>query len=474
MLNIKTVISLISCLILGYSSEAQIKLPNIFSNGMVLQQDASNAIWGKAIPGNKIEVLVSWSKNSYSTKVKKDSSWVVKIPTRKASYKKNTIRIIAVNDTIILNNVLIGEVWLCSGQSNMEMRMKGNRSQAVEGSLEAIISSKNEYIRSFHIKKRSAIYVENEVEGDWQISSPTTTGGFSAVGYFFAKKLQSTLDVPVAFIVSSWGASSIEAWMSQKALSTFENIELPKSEKDNKIKMQTPTVLFNGMINGIVGYGIKGILWYQGETNRDNYKQYPSLFKKMHQDWVNRWSIGSLPIYFAQIAPFDYWGSTQNSSFFREAQSKIDRFQKNTAMIVLSDVGDSLCIHPSQKKEVGNRFAYMAMGKSYGMGFLDYRSTRYKNIKIEGDKVKVYFDSPLGVTFNDNERTGFEISGTDKKFYPAKVQFEVHTEKVITLTSDKVPHPVAVRYQWRNYFKATLFGPNGLPVSSFRSDDWEK
>ncbi len=457
------------------SSLAQISLPRLFTDGMILQQQAKVAIWGKAIPGQKVEILPSWSDTSYSSIVSKDSTWQLRLNTPEASYKKHQITVTSGKEILMIRDMLIGEVWLCSGQSNMALPLNGAPNQGVEGSLDAIVNSENDCIRYFGVHQVSSIKEQKEVQGTWQIASPNTAGNFSAVGYFFARKLQKTLNVPVGIIVSAWGGSRIEAWMSKESLSSFNFVMFPKTEEDNKVKMQTPTVLFNGMLPGIVGFGIKGVLWYQGESNRDIYKQYPELFKAMHHDWVKRWNIGDFPIYFAQIAPFAYenMDKAPHSALMRESQSQIANKQPLTGMVVLSDVGDSLCIHPPKKREVGERLAYLAMGKTYGMDFLKYQSPQYKSIEIKDDKILVSFDSSMGITFNENKRTGFEIAGADQIFYPATVRFDAHYDSVITLSSTHVSKPIAIRYGWRNYFRATLFGANGLPVSSFRSDTWE-
>lgn len=455
---------------------AQLSLSKLFVDNMVLQQNAEVSIWGKATPGTIINVYPSWAEKPYIKKATNDSCWSLKVRTPPASYQSYNINIFTKDDFIKINDVLIGEVWLCSGQSNMALQLKGAYNQGVEGSLGAIVNSKNDFVRFFGVQPKSSVNLESEIHGVWQLLSPKTAGSLSAVSYFFSQKVQKILDVPVGVIICAWGGSRIESWMSKESLLNFDSVKLPKSERDNKVKMQTPTVLFNGMINGLIGYGMRGVLWYQGESNRDIYKIYPDLFASMHKDWEQKWGIGNFPIYSAQITPFAYenMDNAPHSAFMREAQVKIADTQKNTDIIILSDVGDSICIHPPKKQEVGERFAYMVLGKTYGMDFLDFKSPQYKNIEIINDSVIVNFDSPMGVTFNENERTGFEISGKDKVFYNAEVHFDVHYDKSIVLTSDNVPQPVAVRYGWRNYFKATLFGSNGLPVSSFRTDDWEK
>ena len=462
-------------LLLSNVSFAQLKLANIFADDMVLQQKSSTAIWGKADPGTTVQIINTWDNKKYSCKVANDSSWVIKIATPEASYNQQTITVVS-NDTIItLQNILIGEVWLCSGQSNMEMKMKGILNQGVEGYLNATLNSKNEYIRYFDVTKRTTIKIRKDVQGSWAIASPVTTGEFSAAAYFFARTLQKNINVPVAIISCNWGGSRIEAWMSPEALSSFDFVKFPQTKEDNKDLVLAPTVLYNGMLNSLAGYAIKGVLWYQGESNLDVCEQYPALFEAMHNDWIKKWGIGDFPIYFAQIAPFEYrmYDPAAKSHMMREAQLKISQTQPNTGMIVLMDIGDSLTIHPPQKLQVGERFAYLTMAKLYGIDYLDYKSPSFKSMKIEGDKVFVSFDSENGVTFLDNPRNGFEIAGEDRKFYPAQVKFDVHINTMLTLSSPHVSNPVAIRYAWRNFVKATLFGPNGMPVSSFRTDNWD-
>ena len=472
----KIIVLVLSTFLFFEISAARAKLAAIFADDMVLQQNSRVAIWGNAVPGESVEVKPSWGEKTYSVKAAADSSWRVRVETPQASYIPYTIEIIAEN-RIKLNNVLIGEVWLCGGQSNMGLTMKGAPNQGVEGSLQAILTSRNNNLRYFGVKNRSSIKIEHEVQGKWEIASPFTTGSFSATAYYFARLLQKTLDVPVAIVVCCWGGSTIEAWMSPESLAPFAYAKIPKTKEDNKVEMQTPTVLYNGMLRSIAGYGIKGAIWYQGESNLSVYKQYPALFKAMHKDWESRWEIGEFPVYLDQIAPFAYenLNKAPSSALMREAQSFIAKSQPNTGMAVLLDVGDSLCIHPARKQQAGERLAYLALGKTYGMDYLDYQSPSYDSVKVDGEKLMIFFDNaPLGITFFENKRTGFEIAGSDRKFYPATVKFNAHFDKYLTLSSPEVSHPIAARYAWRNYVKATLFGTNGLPVSSFRTDDWEE
>lgn len=223
------------------------------------------------------------------------------------------------------------------------------------------------------------------------------------------------------------------------------------------------------MLKSILGYAIKGVAWYQGESNRLNYKNYPSLFKAMHEDWINKWAIGVFPIYFCQIAPYEY--GTGNSALMREAQMKIAQSQPNTDIAILMDIGEEKCIHPAAKKEAGERLAFLALKNSYGFDSFAYKSPTFKSMNILNNVATLTFDNVSdGLSTFGNELTGFEIAGNDKKFYPANVKI---VKKALEVSSKDVPNPVAVRYGFKNYFKGCLFGTNGLPVSSFRTDDWD-
>lgn len=450
---------------------AQISLPSVFNNDMVLQQQSNVALWGKAIPGKVMTVKTSWNNKVYTVAVAADSSWRVKVVTPKASYNSYTINFnCGVTKTI--NNILIGEVWLCGGQSNMEMPVKGFSNQPNEGSLNDIVTSENNYLRCFTMVHNSTIVKQSNCTGSWAIAGPNTTGDFSATAYYFGSMLQKVLGIPVGLLHCSWGGSTIEAWMSTDALAVFPDKKIPQSEAENNPKHQTPSTLFNGMLNSLIGYGIRGTIWYQGEANRSKPEEYPDLFSSMHKDWINKWDIGIFPIYFCQIAPFDY-GDKVNSAFLRESQSLIAKTQINTAMAVLMDIGEEKCIHPSHKRVCGERLAYLALAKDYGFTKIQYQSPEYKSVDFKDGKAMVQFiNAPSGLTTFGNEFSGFELAAADKKFYPARVK--IIKNGLLEVSSDDVKEPLAVRYAFKNFFRGSLFGVNGLPVSSFRSDDWNQ
>lgn len=464
---------LFSGLFFADGAHAQLSLPSIFSDKMVLQQGTNVALWGKSAPNKEVLIESSWNNKKYKVVAEKDSLWRVRIETPGASYKEYFVSITSGGKKIILDKVLIGEVWLCAGQSNMEQPMKGKQNQPIDGALKDIALSSNNNLRCYTVRKTSSVIKIDDTFGNWEIASPNTTKEFSATAYYFGRLLQQVLNIPVGLIHCSWGGSPIEAWMSSDAIKMFPDKKLPVTDSDNKVKNKTPTVLFNGMLHSVVGYGMKGVIWYQGETNRADYANYPALFKTMHADWITKWRIGDFPFYFCQIAPYGYKNDEEKniSAFMREAQSVIAETQKNTGIAVLLDAGEEYGIHPANKKAPGERLAYVALGKSYGFDDFEYQPPKFNSVMRSENKLIVLFDyAENGFSVASEGLRGFEIAGEDRVFYPAKAK---RNQKTIELISEKVQNPVAVRYAFKNFTKAYLFGTNGLPVSSFRSDNWD-
>lgn len=302
---------------------AQVQIAPIFKDNMVLQQQTDAPIWGRALPGHTISVTVSWQENAIETKVSKDSTWRLVIPTPGASYDPQQITVSADGRSRTFSNVLIGEVWLCSGQSNMEMPMKGYSSQPILGGQDAIVHSKNDFLRCFTVGKAMTLQEQESCTGRWESASPNTTAEFTATGYYFARLLQEVLDVPVGIIHSSAGGSAIEAWIPHEAFTReFPKIAIPNDISREKKKVLVPTVLYNAMIHPIAGYAIRGAIWYQGEANVGRYQEYPRMFAAMHDAWTKRWGGKRFPIYLCQIAPFRFSDQAGNA-FLREAQMKI-------------------------------------------------------------------------------------------------------------------------------------------------------
>jgi sialate O-acetylesterase len=449
-------------------SFSQTKLPAFFSDGMVLQQKQLVAVWGIDKPLARISVNAGWGSKSTAT-ADANGHWKLKLQTPAAGGPYTLL--IKGTAEIKLKNVLIGEVWFCSGQSNMEMPVKGYSNQPVIGSNETILQSANNNVRFFNTQRSVSITPLFDVKGEWKAADPSTTGNFSSTAYYFAKKLQAVLDVPVGIIQSAWGASTIESWMDAPTLNTFDNKPIPQKLPDS-IPNRTPTIMYNSMLHPYIGYSIKGALWYQGESNRENANEYRALFTSMITAWRKQWQQGDFPFYFVQIAPFE--PGKVNAAFLREAQLQTMQTVKNTGMVVTMDIGERTVIHPAQKEQVGNRLAYWALANDYGVKGISFSGPVYKELKkTTNGKLMLTFDyCEQGLTSFGKPLTDFEIAGEDRVFYPAEAMIQKDKNGILIVWSDAVKNPVSVRYAFKNWAEASLFNTQGLPASSFRTDNW--
>lgn len=457
------------------SVSAKVTMPSIFADNMVVQQQTEMRIWGKADPDKKVTVAPSWSKKKYTTTADSEGKWQTTVQTPAAGGPYEIV--VSDGEKLTISNVMSGELWLCSGQSNMEMPMKGFKNQPVEGAAEAIMESSNPNIRLFTVKRVSSVEVKDDVVGSWKEASPASVRDFSATAYFFGRRIQKMLDVPVGLVVVSWGGSSCEAWMNEDMLAAFPEAVIPRTEEDIKQPNRAPTVLFKGMLSPLIGMAMRGVIWYQGEDNVPRHKTYADMFSTMIEGWRKLWGIGDFPFYYCQIAPYDYAliaGKGQpinNSAYLREAQSQVEQRVANTGMAVLMDIGLRYGIHPSKKREGGERLAMLALNKTYGVEGISGECPTYKDIEIQGNTVIISFDRcPMWPNMKDaTGSTQFKVAGEDRVFYPA--QAWVGRSKVY-VRSDKVEKPVAVRYAFENYAMGDLFTEEGVPFPSFRSDDW--
>ncbi len=466
---------LVTLFFLHARGNAEIKLPSVFTDNMVLQQKTSVAIWGWAGSKANVTVKTSWNKKTYDCKADKDGKWKVMIETSEAGGPYN----LTVSDgtDLTLNNILLGEIWLCTGQSNMEMPMKGFLGQPIVNSNMDIVKSSNKQIRLLTVPRSSQTEPQDNFEGGWVTATPENVAEFSATGYYFGRLLQDMLQVPVGLINVSYGGSCIQAWMSKDTSVPFEDKKVPEAGDEIPVKNRTPTVLFNGMLNPVIGYTVKGCIWYQGETNYIEPDAYEELLPTMVKEWRTLWGQGDFPFYYAQIAPFDYsvftpteFHEKYNSAYLRDAQRKAEAKIPNSGMAVLMDIGEETSIHPMHKKPGGERLALWALADTYGMKGFGYKSPTYNGMQIDGSNVVVSFNNiDYGLTSFGKEIKGFEIAGEDKHFYPATVYLR---RKSVVLSSPNVSKPVAVRYAFKDFIIGDLFGGDGLPVSSFRTDNW--
>lgn len=460
--------------VLCLNTFATVKPASIFTDHMVLQQQSNVAIWGWAKPLSSVKISTSWNKKFYTAPADANGKFKIKVATPKAGGPFE----ISFNDgdLLVLKDILIGEVWFCGGQSNMEMPMKGFKSQPIMGSNERILKSKNSNIRLYTVPRSSiTTKQENSKPSDWKLAGPETVSNFSATAYYFGALLNEMLDVPVGLINDSYGGSTIEAWMSPDDLKPFPEVKIPLATDTIKEVSRTPTTLYNGMLYPVIGYGIRGVIWYQGESNVDKPDRYEDLFPAMIASWRKAWDNGVFPFYYAQIAPFKYNpienNPKSNSAYLRDAQRKSLSKIPNSGMAVLLDIGEEKNIHPAHKKEGGERLAYHALAQTYGLKGFGFSSPNYESLTIEKDKAVLKFQNvPNGLTSFGKTLTLFEIAGEDKKFYPAKA---VISGSSVIVVANEVKVPVAVRYAFKDMVIGDLFGNDGLPVSSFRTDNWD-
>lgn len=454
------------------SASAKVVLPPVISNNMVLQQQSKVALWGTANANTKLQIVTSWNKKTYSTTTDNSGKWKIMVSTPKAG-GPFTISF-SDGETITLSNVMIGEVWFCSGQSNMEFTFKGMgpTTQPVlnQPGPEANIPN----LRLFTVARAPAGSRRETVGGHWNESTTAVATTFSAVAYQFGKMLVDSLKVPVGMIVSAWGGARLEHWMSEESLQAFPEITIPVGIDTMKVPEKAATALFNGMVAPLTNYGIRGILWYQGESSRDQPILYARLQPAMVADWRKQWHNKKLPFYYVQIAPHAYPNDkhTLYGALMREAQLKALPHIPNAAMAITTDVGSELKIHPPDKTAVALRLGYIALAKTYGRKNIPWQSPQYRSLKINGNKAILQFDhAKNGLSSKGKTLSHFEIAGADKMFYPATAV--ILPGGKVEVTSDKVSTPVAVRYAFRNWVQGDLYNAEGLPASSFRTDHWE-
>jgi sialate O-acetylesterase len=487
-------------------ARAEVKLPALISDGMVLQQGMKVSIWGTADPGEQITVTI---KDQEARGVAdRDGQWNVRLgPLSPGGPFTLTI---AGKNTITLHDVLVGEVWVCSGQSNMELPVS-----AVNNAADEIARADYRTLRLFTVEKSVAEKPQRDVKGFWVPARPDTVNTFSAVAYFFGRDLQKVLNVPIGLIHSSWGGTAAEAWTSRQTLQSdpdyksildsgvrllsrypqlFQDYETqfaqwreasdqaesagapvpsaPPIPDDPRRNPGRPSGLFNAMIMPLTNYAIQGVIWYQGEANAGRPMQYRKLFPAMIGDWRRVWNEGDFPFLFVQLAN---WGISQpqaNWPELREAQLMTLSVPK-TGMAVTIDIGDGSDIHPKNKQEVGHRLALAAQAIAYGQDVI-YSGPIYESMNVEGEKARLHFKYAYGGLMAKNwpapNLTGFEIAGDDHKFVGAEAKIDGDT---VLVHSGKVAHPVAVRYAWAMNPWCNLYNRMGLPASPFRTDDWE-
>lgn len=467
---------LLLIMVTGFASKAKVRMPSVFSDNMLLQRDTVVPIWGFAKPGEKVVALPSWSSSGYSAVAGTDGYWKLYMDT---PVEPGPFSIkISDGDTVEIKNILMGEVWICSGQSNMRHNLCGYPGQPVNGSFENIISadSYNKKVRMFIMDLvGSESPCQDVPNGRWLECNVHNAYYFSAVPFFFAKKLSDMINIPVGIISSNWGGSSIAAWVDESSMKNIEgvNLEVMKS-KDRKVN-QRLGYLYNSMIYPLREYTMRGILWYQGESDTRTPYLYSRQIIALTKLWRQGWKNDRMPFYIAQLPPHSYGNSLgTNLPEFVEAQIESVRHIPYSGIIATTDLGDEHEIHHAYKDVIGERFAYMALVDTYGKGKkrgLPATGPMAEKMEIVGNKIILTFENHcgLGLLPKHESLPGFELAGDDNVFYEAEARVIGNTSSV-EVSCDKVKKPKNIRYAFRNYCKATLCDIFGFPAFPYRSD----
>lgn len=476
----KRLLSLIALFTLTVlNSSAKVELAPLFADNMVLQRDSEAAIWGKAEPGARVVITSTWDKGKTVVRADEQGQWKasVKTPSAGGPYEMTFND----GDKVTLRNILIGEVWICAGQSNMEMTMRGFGGQPVEGAADLILGAKPSVpIRSCNLSKIKSLDLQDECDARWYEHTSEGVAEASATAYFFAKRLYDILGIPVGIINASWGGSPIEAWMNPELLRKEFADEFSFAHLDTKIwpeenAWKAPGVLYNGMLHSIAPYTARGFLWYQGCDNISRYEQYkrlqPAFAKMLRQEWGN----DRMPFYFTQIAPYGYFNpDAPDAGYMMWAQAQTLEMIPLSGMAATHDTGEINCIHPADKKSVGDRLAYLALVNDYGYKGIEAATPLPIDFLFEEGQAIVTFEAgEMGLNPLSKDVDGFELAGEDGVFYPAMgIVLWNDPRRVLVYKCPQVQKPVAVRYGMKNWSEATLFNSSGIPVSPFRSDNY--
>lgn len=452
------IIKFVFFLLISGTMMANVSLPNIFGDNMVLQRNSEVKIWGWASPKEEIKLVSSWNNQEYKVTANNQAQWELKIKTPEAG-GPFTISIKGYNE-VVLKNILIGEVWVCSGQSNMEMSV----SWGIDNGEEEAKNAANPNIRFFTVPKLTATTPQNNLLGNWTESTPETMKYFSAVGYFFAKRLREDLkNVPIGLISSNWGGTPAEIWMPEEVIQNDPLLlENAKKLNEQEYGPRQPGRAYNAMIYPFVGFKIAGALWYQGESNVGS-TVYDKTLSALITSWRKVWQ-DDFPFYYVQIAPYKTGTNNFSNVTLRDSQRKLLKEVSNTGMVVISDVSDTIDIHPKDKKSVGIRLANLALANTYKTNSGLVNGPVFKNFKTEKNKAIVSFDSAEGLHFKNKTSNQFEVSGADGVFYTAEASIK---NNQVILTSKKVNVPVKVRFAWGNTIQSDLFNKVNLPASCF-------
>ena len=469
------------CLLIALGStmaQAKIKIPALISDYMVLQQQDDVRIWGEATPESIVSATASWMDKQVSTQADKDGRWELRLSTPDASFEEQTLKLGEGEDVVHIGHILIGEVWLCSGQSNMVMPLQGFNYCPIRDANNVIADASNHpAIRMATVKPMVKLTPQEYAEGSWLPSTVDNAPRFSAVAYHYALALQRTLQVPVGIITCAWGGSRVEGWLPKEILQTYPDEDLTQIGRDKPTPVYLQSMLmYNAMLYPCRKYTIKGFTWYQGESNVRSSATYAERLAAMVAHWRTLWQQGDLPFYYVEIKPFacEHKKDGYIGALLREAQQKALSIIPNSGMIGTNDLVENheqTQIQTCRKKEVGDRLAHLALNKTYGYKGIYSEYPAYQSMTVKDNCIEISLSNAEKGLSPWTGITGFEIAGADQVFYPAKARLDQKAHTVV-VESDKVPAPVAVRYCFRNFLKGNLTNMRNLPVRPFRTDQW--
>ena len=459
------------------AAEAKIVLGGLFTDGVVLQQNTKVAIWGTASPGAQVSVSPSWNGTAYKCKADADGKWKVFIDTPAGSYKTHSLSVKGDGTSLKINDVLAGEVWMASGQSNMEMPMRGFFNCPVENAIDFISApAAVNKIRMFNVPKAQSYEPVEDIQGQWCGASSSTVPEMSATAYFFALELNQVLDVPVGIISAAYGGARVESWLPKDILETYPDEDLSREAIEAMQDYVRPYLAYNAMFTPVKGYTVKGFIWYQGCSNVGKHEQFPERMSTLIDHWREQWgdTDAKLPFYMVEIAPYRYKpaGPISNAALLRKAQHKVAATVPNCGIVVTNDLVESYemdNIHPAKKQEVGQRLAYLALNRDYGHS----RIACYSPTALECIAMKDSNEVGVVLSHCDNglsrwmEIEGLEVAGSEGVFYPVTYAYFEWESRVLRIRSEFVYDPCEVRYGWGDFKPGNLKNAEGLPVAPF-------
>lgn len=473
----KRLLSIVFLLAAFTCAEAKLTVSDICTDGMVLQQKSEATVWGTCDPRSQVTVTPSWNGKAYTCKADKDGRWRVAVETPEGSYEAYTMTVSSGNESVTVSDILVGEVWFASGQSNMEMPMRGFYNSPIEHAQDFVCApAATEKIRMFTVPVKQSYEPLTEVDAEWKGAESATIPDMSATAFFFAYKLNQMLDIPVGIVSCAYGGARIESWTPKEILETYPDEDLSREAIEAQTHYVRPYLAYNAMLNPVKGYTVKGFIWYQGCSNVGKHEQFVERMNTMVSHWRECWGDkdAKLPFYMVEIAPYRYKPATEVSyaSLLRQAQHEAAKVIPNCGIVVTNDLVASFeqdNIHPTKKLEVGDRLARLALNRDYGYSRVACYSPEAVKCWIMQNSNEIAVE----LTHTENglnrwmEIEGLEVAGSEGIFYPVTYAYFEWVPKVMKIRSEFVWDPCQVRYGWGDFNPGNLKNVEGMPVAPF-------